>query len=325
MQGSIFKKVQDKGFGFIQVVNGDEQIFFHYSDLKNGGNDFERIERGTAVRFDIVSGRKEGTKRAANIRRLDDHENSDMQLQDVKDTHALGMLNGRARVVTVEGSDGDNDVDPARSSGLYVEPTLHSNLYIHTPRTLAIEYAIQELEELINNKSVKEADIQSFFNKNPVLLHNNEFENVHSQIALTKPDGEKLIPDYILEPYGFENYCAFVELKLPKEKIYIKNPGRERLRASVCKHIAQLRDYSAFFDEVRNRERFYNSHKLKLYKPPLFLIIGRREQIDPKAARDIELRDRDIVIQTYDYIVDRGRILVKNLNKSIKSQLSTYN
>lgn len=62
MQGSIVRKVADKGFGFIRGTNGHE-YFFHASALKN--IKFDDVQIGQEVMFED----EEGTKgpRAADI------------------------------------------------------------------------------------------------------------------------------------------------------------------------------------------------------------------------------------------------------------------
>lgn len=61
MYGTIKKKVETKGFGFIAIEGGDD-IFFHMSAC-NG--QFNNLPEGTAVQFDIEESPK--GKRAVNI------------------------------------------------------------------------------------------------------------------------------------------------------------------------------------------------------------------------------------------------------------------
>lgn len=55
MNGTIKKKVEDRGFGFIAREGEAKDIFFHSKDLS--GVTFEELKEGEAVTFD----EKEGT------------------------------------------------------------------------------------------------------------------------------------------------------------------------------------------------------------------------------------------------------------------------
>ena len=63
MQGKIKKVISGKGFGFIENEGSDKDIFFHKSNLK--GIDFEDLNEGTIVEFDLQDGQK--GKEAVNI------------------------------------------------------------------------------------------------------------------------------------------------------------------------------------------------------------------------------------------------------------------
>jgi cold shock protein len=59
--GTIKKKIQDKGFGFI-TREGDADVFFHLSAC-NG--QFDALQLGAAVQFDVEDSPK--GKRAVNV------------------------------------------------------------------------------------------------------------------------------------------------------------------------------------------------------------------------------------------------------------------
>jgi CspA family cold shock protein len=63
MQGTIKRVVREKGFGFILSPDGKD-VFFHRNGLQ--GMDFEGLQEGTTVEFDIEQGAK--GPRAANVR-----------------------------------------------------------------------------------------------------------------------------------------------------------------------------------------------------------------------------------------------------------------
>lgn len=62
MKGTIKKKM-DKGFGFIEVPNRSDDLFFHMSSLN--GVDFDDLQEGQEVEFTLGEGPK--GPRAENV------------------------------------------------------------------------------------------------------------------------------------------------------------------------------------------------------------------------------------------------------------------
>ena len=63
MKGKIKRLIRERGFGFITTEDGKE-VFFHRSAL--AGEDFDTLEEGTSVEFDLERGPK--GPRATNVR-----------------------------------------------------------------------------------------------------------------------------------------------------------------------------------------------------------------------------------------------------------------
>jgi CspA family cold shock protein len=63
LKGTIKRVVWERRFGFINAEDGRE-VFFHRSALE--GVDFDALEEGTGVEFDVESGPK--GLRAVNVR-----------------------------------------------------------------------------------------------------------------------------------------------------------------------------------------------------------------------------------------------------------------
>ena len=63
MKGKIKRLIRDRGFGFITAEDSTE-VFFHRSALAE--EDFDTLEEGTDVEFDLESGPK--GPRATNIK-----------------------------------------------------------------------------------------------------------------------------------------------------------------------------------------------------------------------------------------------------------------
>ena len=56
MTGTIKKKVEDRGFGFIAREGEAKDLFFHSKNVV--GTTFEELREGDAVTFDVVQGDK---------------------------------------------------------------------------------------------------------------------------------------------------------------------------------------------------------------------------------------------------------------------------
>ena len=54
--GTIKKKVEDRGFGFITREGESQELFFHSSSVV--GTTFEELREGDAVTFEVVQGKK---------------------------------------------------------------------------------------------------------------------------------------------------------------------------------------------------------------------------------------------------------------------------
>ena len=65
--GKIKTLVKDRGFGFIVVDGGADEVFFHSSSLPAG--EFDSLQTNQALEFDVEPDpRNPQRKRAANVR-----------------------------------------------------------------------------------------------------------------------------------------------------------------------------------------------------------------------------------------------------------------
>jgi CspA family cold shock protein len=64
MAEGIIKKLTDKGFGFIDVGDKNNDLFFHASNLE--GVEYNELQEGQRVSFNEGAGR-EGKPRAENV------------------------------------------------------------------------------------------------------------------------------------------------------------------------------------------------------------------------------------------------------------------
>ncbi len=63
-QGTVKWFNADKGFGFIAVDGGDQEIFVHFSEIQSNG--FRSLDENQRVEFDITQGAK--GKQASGVR-----------------------------------------------------------------------------------------------------------------------------------------------------------------------------------------------------------------------------------------------------------------
>ena len=65
--GTIKRLVKDRGFGFIQVQGGSDEVFFHSTSVAAGG--FDALTEGQTVEFDMEADPRDPRRsRAGNVR-----------------------------------------------------------------------------------------------------------------------------------------------------------------------------------------------------------------------------------------------------------------
>ena len=162
----------------------------------------------------------------------------------------------------------------------------HSIIYRSFSETIILQEAINEFEYLINSSKTNEDDFQNFFERNPEFVLNDDYKQAHSHITLAKEDNKSLIPDFVLEPINQDEFCDLLEIKLPSAKTYIMKKSREHFSAAITEAAAQLRTYRDYFNEEKNRNKFKETYpSLKVYKPKMFIIIGRHGNENPIIKR----------------------------------------
>jgi hypothetical protein len=76
---------------------------------------------------------------------------------------------------------------------------------------------------------------------------------------------------------------------------------------------AQLMEYARYFDEAQNRTFIEGQYGIMVYRPRMFVVIGRRGNVSPIIRRSAELSAEDIHLRTYDDVIDRIRYRVKSM------------
>lgn len=76
---------------------------------------------------------------------------------------------------------------------------------------------IEELEELLNSRTAREYDFQSFFEQHTHFLRKWDYREVYPQVTLARSEGS-LIPDFLLTDRELQR-AAILDLKLPTPKL----------------------------------------------------------------------------------------------------------
>lgn len=189
-------------------------------------------------------------------------------------------------------------------------------LVVIEDRHWSAEQAIAEFEALLNSDRTKERDFQHFFKLHPEFLYQNCFIDHWAEPQLKDANsGEVIKPDFILKsmmlpdrPWSWQ----VVDLKRHNVPLLSSRRFHATLSHHVHRVVAQLRDYSEYFDNPGNRREIERKFGSFLAKPKLVAIIGRIPK-DGALEQFAKLRSRlvDVSITTYDEILEFRRCQVE--------------
>ena len=305
--GKVKKTVIDKGIGFITLEGEDKDLFFHRNSLV--GILLDELQEGDYVNFETED--STNGSNAINVSRDWVPETKEELPSDEESPKeeiiAVAFFGDKMRVVSFAPDGSYRFLDEVQN--------LRNILYVTSSETMALQMAVEELESLANNPNSKEKDFQDFFERYPDFILNDEYKNAHPHVILTKDDGESFIPDFVLEPMHQGSLCDLLELKLPTAQIFVLKKKRMRFSAVVLEACAQLREYSIFFDEEKNRRRIQEEYGLLAFKPKMFVIIGRRGDVNPIDVRKIESDFPNLNLRTYDDVITHTKAKVEAMKK----------
>lgn len=185
---------------------------------------------------------------------------------------------------------------------------LITSLNIKQPQD-EIERRLTSFITLIEKEGVRETEITQF-----LAVGRNQFilklffgaMKVHDEILCERQiDNQKpnLQPDFFVEMSN--GYSDIVDFKLPSTKsIVVGKDNRERFSASMNTHISQVENYRDYFDETNHREHIWNKYDIKVLKPTIYLVIGRRGDFDNEEWKRLESRYNRLVIKHFDDVID---------------------
>lgn len=224
---------------------------------------------------------------------------SEQSTQNPVSVAALASIGGRVRVLNLTPDWKYSLLDPKQ--------THYKILHVASAATLELGDVIEKFEDLINRERARESDFQRFFEEHPSFILGDEHRRARSHLVL-EAEGGALIPDFVLEPIECNGLADLLELKLPSARVLVYKKARLRHSAEVMEACAQLREYSAFFEDPKNREYVRSRYGLHAYRPRLYVIMGRQPKVDAiefrRVSDDLPAR---ITLRTYDELLARMR------------------
>lgn len=177
-------------------------------------------------------------------------------------------------------------------------------------------------EKLLNIRGLKESNIQEFIEEYPHIMRGlfPDGARIYPHLSLNRTSKGLLIPDFFVQPFGQE-FLEIVDLKLPTKQLVVETKNRNHFSQAVVEGIAQLREYSSYFDDEKNRSNFTKSmekygafDEFNCYKPMSTLVIGFDEnwKNNPSILREKRTSYSDINVVTYDELIKtcRNRLLI---------------
>jgi len=292
---------------FEQVVEIRQAIESAKLELGGKGRLIVRYAGGEPLARVMVEGESEDV-----IRRLAEHvahaikDANELQRRSIsKEYIGLALIEGKYRLIRMI----------ADGTWCYLDHSsrLYDLIYTASSETRALEYAIEELEDLLNSRSTREEDLQRFFEDNPDFITSDDHIAARADVYLTREGEPTLKPDFMLKPRDPQRTGDILELKLPSAQIYVLKSRRVRLSQAVMEARAQLMEYARYFDEAANREFVEGTYGIFAYRPRMFVLIGRRGDISPIIRRRAELTADDLHVFTYDDIIQRMRHKIRSM------------
>lgn len=233
------------------------------------------------------------------MRMVERHTDESQRPANHEESLGVASIAGQLRLVAIQADGTVRFLDSHSQT--------HSVLYIASFEIQGLKSLVEELEDMINSATVTEGDLQDFFERHPQFLCGDTYEAAHPHIILQRPDAGPLIPDFVLKPPNENALCDLLELKLPRAKLVVGQSNRKRLSAALMEACAQLREYRDYFEAQANRAAIEEIYGLRLYRPRMIVVIGKRSDYLANDLRRAESDIPQLTITTYDDVLDRAR------------------
>lgn len=177
---------------------------------------------------------------------------------------------------------------------------------------------ITQFQGLIYKPRLKELELQSFFEKDPVFLSfGTKYRKLFPRILLKKTNGKDLIPDFLLERVT-DGFCDILDIKLPRKRILAGSEERKRFTSEVGMAIAQVHEYREYFDDRSNIREALCKYGLSVYKPDVMVLIGSGQNVKKEDIIAVVDRYRYVKVVTYDDILKQIEYLRNLLEKATR-------
>ncbi|MGH3672939.1 MAG: thioredoxin, partial [Pseudonocardiaceae bacterium] len=251
------------------------------------------FDRGQAV-LQIVGAKP----KSALVRELSqwlERPDDDEEKQHLEDGLALTLSQGRIRLVKVRSDGTYSFVDSADE--------MHGLIYLRRMAGDSYVAKVEEFEHLINDSYTAKADLVAFLEENPTFLLGGDYKSARSRIFLTREYSTPLKPDFFLQPVTGE-LCDILEVQPPQHEIAVSVGGTSMISEVVLEAVSKLNAYRDYFEDDRRRMEVEDKHGVVVFRPRLFVIIGRSGKTDPLTRRKLEGHMGNISLRTWDEILD---------------------
>jgi thioredoxin 1 len=232
---------------------------------------------------------------------LDEHigePNPDEEELAAHETVALTWHEGRIKAVILnrDGTYAYVSAD-ARRHGLVYLPSLVKT---------GFSQAIAELEELINSSYTTKDEIRRFLEAHPDLILGGDYHTAHSQVLLRREGMQSLQPDFLVEPVAGE-LADVVEVEPAQREIATQSEGVTELTDVVVQACSRLREYRDYFESEKHRVEIEDDRGIRVFRPRMFVVIGRSGQTDSLTQRRLEAQLPDVSLRSWDDVLAVAR------------------
>jgi thioredoxin len=232
---------------------------------------------------------------------LEDHledPDEEQEIPGAEETVALTWHEGKIKAVLL-GEDGTYSYVSADSSRLGL---------VYLPKFVQTDFgaAIAELEALINDSYATKEDVRAFLQDHPDIILGGEYKAAHPQVLLRRDGRQSLQPDFVLEPISGE-LADIVDIEPAQNDAITEVDGVAELTDVVIQACARLRDYRDHFEEEQHRIEIEDEHGIRVFRPRMFVVIGRSGQTDALTQRRLETQLTDVTLRTWDDVLKVAR------------------
>lgn len=214
------------------------------------------------------------------------------------ETIALTWHEGKIKAVVL-GEDGTYSYVSTNASRLGL---------VYLPKYVKTDFAraITEFEELINDSYTTKDEIRSFLLDNPGIILGGEYKAAHPQILLRRDGRRPLQPDFVLEPISGE-LADIIDIEPAQHDAVVEVDGVAALTDVVTQACARLREYRDHFEEERHRVEIEDEHGIRVFRPRMFVVIGRAGRADALTQRRLETQMDDVTLRSWDDVLKVAR------------------